>query len=216
MYNISVSCEEIQTADGFVFKLPPDSLNQTHNRDCEQFWFSGDQCVADPMNPHKLIDPVTSVSLDRIVTSRCVNLIHEIICDASGSLHSHKTMFRVRNETAATLNSDVLDEVTPSLQLSDQLWWISVLLIFFLLAFLCFTLTKKIFRCFPKAVPSVCNDLDKRDPESDGTLMKVKSDSLNHSEPDGTLMKVKSDSLNHSESDGTLMMLRSEAHSESE
>ncbi|XP_067235245.1 uncharacterized protein [Chanodichthys erythropterus] len=147
--------------------------------------------------------PVTSVSSDRLVTSRCVNLIHEIICDSADGTHfSCESIFRVRNETEATLNSDVLDEVTPSLQCSDQLWWISVLLIFLLLAFFCFTLRKRIFRCFSKAVPSVCNDLDKRDPESDGTLMKIKSDSLNHSESDGTLMKVRSDSLNHSESAG--------------
>ncbi|XP_067218409.1 uncharacterized protein [Chanodichthys erythropterus] len=209
MHNISVSCGEIESAVGFVFVILPVILNQTLNDpDCEQSWYTEDgHLLADPSDPHKLMYPVTSVSSDRLVTSYCVDeLHHEIQCHSKGI--THETMFRMRNETAATPNSDVLDEVTLSLQLSDQLWWISVLLIFFLLAFLCFTLRKKIFRYFSKAVPSVCSDLDKRDPESDETLMKVKSespDSLNHSESDGTLMKVKSDSLNHSESDGTLM-----------
>ncbi len=36
------------------------------------------------MNPQTLMDSVVSVSSDRLVTSRCVNLIHEIICDSDG------------------------------------------------------------------------------------------------------------------------------------
>ncbi|XDV11301.1 hypothetical protein PO909_000272 [Leuciscus waleckii] len=58
-----------------------------------------------------------------------------------------ETLFRVRNETAATPNSDV-NEASPSLQISDQFWWISVLLIIIImfLLLMCFILRKTIFR----------------------------------------------------------------------
>ncbi|ROL55389.1 hypothetical protein DPX16_1018 [Anabarilius grahami] len=40
MYNISVSCGEIQTDGGFEYRLHEDLLNQTVNGDCEQSWYS--------------------------------------------------------------------------------------------------------------------------------------------------------------------------------
>ncbi len=43
--------------------------------------------MAEPSDPQKLIDPVVSVSSDRLVTSRCVNLIHEIICDSADGVN---------------------------------------------------------------------------------------------------------------------------------
>ncbi|XP_048015516.1 uncharacterized protein LOC125247987 isoform X3 [Megalobrama amblycephala] len=144
---INMTCGEIQSSVGFVFVILPVILNQTLNDpDCEQSWYTEDgHLLADPSDPHKLMYPVTSVSSDRLVTSDCVDeLHHEIQCHSKRI--THETVFRVRNETAATPNSDVLDEVTPSLQLSDHLWWISVLVIIFLLAFLCFMLRKRIFR----------------------------------------------------------------------
>ncbi|RXN09560.1 hypothetical protein ROHU_010978 [Labeo rohita] len=63
-----------------------------------------------------MIDPVISVSSDRLVTSHCVNLKHEIPCDSDGSHFSREIMFRVRNETAATPNSDDLNEASPALR----------------------------------------------------------------------------------------------------
>ncbi|RXN16544.1 hypothetical protein ROHU_008309 [Labeo rohita] len=60
---------------------------------------------------------------------------------------SHVTAFRVRNQTAVTPNSDDLNEVSPDLQHSDQLWWISALLIVvFLLGLICFLLRRRILR----------------------------------------------------------------------
>ncbi|KAK2917161.1 hypothetical protein Q8A67_001535 [Cirrhinus molitorella] len=89
--------------------------------------------LADPAT-QKLMDPVISVSSDRLVTSRCVDeLRHQIHCDTSA--FTLDTIFRVRNETAVTPNS-------------DQLWWISVLIFIFLLVLICFLLRKRIFRCF--------------------------------------------------------------------
>ncbi|CAM4269815.1 unnamed protein product [Leuciscus chuanchicus] len=121
MSNISVCCGEIESAVGFVYVILHVILNHTLNEDCEQSWYSEDRrLIADPSDPETLSDPVISVSSDRLVTSRCVNVLHEILCDASGSHHSLKTMFRVRNETAATPNSDV-NEASPSLQISVNL-----------------------------------------------------------------------------------------------
>ncbi|KAL1279396.1 hypothetical protein QQF64_026069 [Cirrhinus molitorella] len=115
--------------------------------DCEPLWFSQDnRLLADPAT-QKLMDPVISVSSDRLLTSRCVDeLRHQIHCDTSA--FTLDTIFRVRNETAVTPNSDDLNEVTPDLQRSDQLWWISVLIFIFLLVLICFLLRKRIFRCF--------------------------------------------------------------------
>ncbi|XP_048041952.1 uncharacterized protein LOC125265634 isoform X2 [Megalobrama amblycephala] len=99
---INMTCGEIQSSVGFVFVILPVILNQTLNDpDCEQSWYTEDKrLIADPSDPHKLMYPVTSVSSDRLVTSDCVNLIHEIICDsADGHHYSHETVFRVRNET---------------------------------------------------------------------------------------------------------------------
>ncbi|XDV11120.1 hypothetical protein PO909_000142 [Leuciscus waleckii] len=87
--------------------------------------------------------------------------------------------FSVRNETAATLNSDVLNEVTPSLQISDQLWWLFALFIIIIFILMCFMLRKRIFRYFPKAEAIIfqCNDPENRDPESDDdSQKKLKSD----------------------------------------
>lgn len=38
MPDINVTCAEIQTADGFEFRLPSGLLEQTLNGDCEQSW----------------------------------------------------------------------------------------------------------------------------------------------------------------------------------
>ncbi|KAL1279287.1 hypothetical protein QQF64_025960 [Cirrhinus molitorella] len=107
MNNVTVTCGEIQTDGGFEFKLPSDLLNQTLSVDCEQSWYLQDgHLIADPSDPQTLIDPVMTVKSDRLVTSYCVNLKHEIICDSTDGLHfSREIMFRVRNETAATPNS---------------------------------------------------------------------------------------------------------------
>ncbi|KAF4116576.1 hypothetical protein G5714_004065 [Onychostoma macrolepis] len=104
---INVSCAEIQTSAGFLYVILPVLLNHTNNPDCEQSWLSEDKrLIADPVNPQGLIAPVISVSSDRLVTSHCVNLNHEIICDSADRSHfSHVTAFRVRNQTAATPNS---------------------------------------------------------------------------------------------------------------
>ncbi|KAF4116564.1 hypothetical protein G5714_004053 [Onychostoma macrolepis] len=105
----------------------------------------------------ELIAPVISVSSDRLVTSHCVNLSHEIICDsADGSNFSRETIFRARNQTAVTPNPDVLNEVTPDLQLSDQWWWISALIVIVLLVLICFLLRKRIFRYFQKVEWFIC------------------------------------------------------------
>ncbi|XP_077078580.1 uncharacterized protein LOC143731507 isoform X2 [Siphateles boraxobius] len=143
---INVTCGEIESAGGFVYVILPVILNHTLNGDCEQSWYTEDQCVADPDNPHRLIYPASSVSCDRLVTSRCVNLRHEIVCDTPGSHHKHTTMYRVRNETTATPNSDV-KEVTPPLQLSDQLWWLlAVYLVLLIIFLMCLIQRKRIFR----------------------------------------------------------------------
>ncbi|KAK2917117.1 hypothetical protein Q8A67_001491 [Cirrhinus molitorella] len=173
MYNISVSCAEIQTAVGFVYVTLPVILNQTNNPDCEQSWFSEDgRLIADPSDPLRLIDPVISVSSDRLVTSRCVNLNHEIICDsADGSHFSCEIMFRVRNETAVTPNSDDLNEVT--LQHSDQWLWILaviaiviLLLLLIIIIFICFLWRKKKLRCFQNVFQCVSSENEDRDPET--------------------------------------------------
>lgn len=164
---INVTCGEIQTPAGFVYVILPLILNHTNNPDCEQSWLSEDGRPSDPL---KLIDPVTAVKSDLLVTSRCMNLNHEIICDSPDGSHSrHKIIFRARNQTAATPNSDLLNEVTPDLQHSDQFWWllavfIMVLLIIFLI---CLMKRKTNFRCFQKLI---CqrddDDSENRDPEA--------------------------------------------------
>ncbi|CAM4271655.1 unnamed protein product [Leuciscus chuanchicus] len=115
--------------------------------------------IADPSYPEKLMDPGISVSSDRLVTSRCVEeLRHEIQCHSSGrhlrrlgipyTKEIYLKYIFMRNETAATPNSDV-NEATLSLPISDQFWWISVLLIIIIIMILlliCFILHKNIFR----------------------------------------------------------------------
>lgn len=130
-----MTCAEIQTPVGFVFVILSVIMNQTNNPDCEQSWYlQDDRLIADPSDPQKLIAPVVSVSSDRLVTSHCVNLKHEIICDsADGSHSSHEIIFRVRNETSISEST-----LTPE---SHQLLWllavvIIVLCIVFLIRFL--------------------------------------------------------------------------------
>ncbi|KAK9978913.1 hypothetical protein ABG768_020649 [Culter alburnus] len=91
---INMTCGQIQSSVGFVFVILPVILNQTLNDpDCEQSWYTEDgRLIADPSIPHKLMYPVTAVSSDRLVTSYCVNLNHEIICDESRL--RMETMFR--------------------------------------------------------------------------------------------------------------------------
>ncbi|KAK2917120.1 hypothetical protein Q8A67_001494 [Cirrhinus molitorella] len=147
---INITCAEIQSNVGFVYVVLPVIMNNTNNPDCEQSWHLQDgRLIADPSDPQRLIDPVISVSSDRLVTSRCVNLNYQIICDsADGSHFSHEIMFRVRNETAATPISDVLNEASP--QHSDQLWWLLAVFIIIALAFFCFLLRKRILRTLMK------------------------------------------------------------------
>ncbi|XP_043085346.1 uncharacterized protein LOC122331907 [Puntigrus tetrazona] len=144
MEMVSVSCSEVQTPAGFLYLILPVLLNHTNNPDCEQSWKTEDGLkVADPSDPQKLISPVISVSSDRLVSSLCVNLNHEIICDSADGTHfSRVTAFRVRNETAVIPNSEVLNEVTP-----DQYWWISALIVIVPLVLICFCLRKRFFRC---------------------------------------------------------------------
>ncbi|KAK7175581.1 hypothetical protein R3I93_002490 [Phoxinus phoxinus] len=86
MDNITVTCGEIQSSLGFLYTVSS-AVNQTLNADCEQSWFSEyGQKIADPSTPETRMDPVLSVSPDRLVTSRCVNLSHEIICDSAKSV----------------------------------------------------------------------------------------------------------------------------------
>ncbi|ROI28678.1 hypothetical protein DPX16_0261 [Anabarilius grahami] len=87
---------------------------------------------------------------------------------------SRESIFRVRNETAATLNS-------------DQLWWILALFVI-MVVLICFILRKMIFRMVRVLKPESVLGLS--DPESDpesAVQMKLRSD--------------ESDSLNHSESE---------------
>ncbi|XP_077098184.1 uncharacterized protein LOC143749644 [Siphateles boraxobius] len=176
MNNISVFCGEIKTDEEFVFKLPSDLLNRTLNGDCEQSWLAEDgRLIAHPSDPETLSYPGISVLSDRLITSRCVNLNHEIICDTPGSHHSHKTMFRVWNtlqNTTVTTNSDVLNEVNLSLEISDQLWWLCVLFIFIIIIIICFILRKRIFRCFQREARPTCQT----DDETDNRDLKVGSD----------------------------------------
>ncbi|ROL49264.1 hypothetical protein DPX16_0501 [Anabarilius grahami] len=103
MPDINVTCAEIQTADGFEFKLPSDLLKQTLNGDCEQSWNLKDgRLLADPSDPHRLLDPATSVSSDRLTMSQCVDeLHHEIICDAS---RVNQLTLSTNHSSAFTLN----------------------------------------------------------------------------------------------------------------
>ncbi|XDV11318.1 hypothetical protein PO909_000286 [Leuciscus waleckii] len=69
MSNISVCCGEIESAVGFVCVILHVILNHTLNEDCEQSWLSEDRrLIADPSDPHRLSDPVISVSSDRHVS----------------------------------------------------------------------------------------------------------------------------------------------------
>ncbi|RXN38615.1 hypothetical protein ROHU_000966 [Labeo rohita] len=99
---VSLQHSEIQTPVGFLYLILPVILNHISNPDCEQSWYLQDgRLIADPSDPQRMIDPVISVSSDRLFTSRCVNLNHQII---------------LRNQTAVTPNSDLQNAVTPDLQ----------------------------------------------------------------------------------------------------
>ncbi|KAL1279568.1 hypothetical protein QQF64_026241 [Cirrhinus molitorella] len=138
--SVNVTCAEIQMADGFEYRLPADRFTHFHQSgDCEPLWYSQDnRLIADPSDPQKLVDPVISVSSDHLVMSRCVDELHHgIHCDISG--FRLDTIFRVRNESAATPNSDLIFE---------QWWWLVALFIILILILICFFLRKRIFRCF--------------------------------------------------------------------
>ncbi|KAF4116561.1 hypothetical protein G5714_004050 [Onychostoma macrolepis] len=114
---INVSCVEIQSPAGFLYVILSVLLNQTNNPDCEQSWYSQDGLmIADPSEPQTLIDPVISVSSDRLVTSRCVNLSHEIICDSSG--FRLDTIFR--GERNSETHQCVLIEIKLCVELNLQ------------------------------------------------------------------------------------------------
>ncbi|RXN35066.1 hypothetical protein ROHU_003876 [Labeo rohita] len=187
MYNINMTCGEIQTDGRFKYRLHPDLLNHTNNPDCDQSWYSQDgRLIADPSDPQKLIDPVISVSSDRLITSYCVDeLGHEIICHSDGLRYD--TTFRVRNQTAVTPNSDLHNEVTPDLQHSDHFWWLlSVFIIALLIVILiCLMKRKRIFRCVQRLIfQRDSDDSENRDPEA-AVQMKLRSDapdSLNQSD----------------------------------
>ncbi|RXN31861.1 hypothetical protein ROHU_004737 [Labeo rohita] len=137
MYNINMTCGEIQTDGRFKYRLHPDLLNHTNNPDCDQSWYSQDgRLIADPSDPQKLIDPVISVSSDRLVTSYCVDeLHHEIICHSDGLRYD--TTFRAFNDSSSGSTQ------TP---VSNQLWWISAPIFIVFLGLICFLLRKRIFR----------------------------------------------------------------------
>ncbi|KTF80530.1 hypothetical protein cypCar_00015593 [Cyprinus carpio] len=133
MYNINVTCGEIETE----YRLHADLLNYTNNPDCDQSWYSqGKRLLADPSDPQTLFDPAISVSSDHLFTSHCVDKVHhEIICH-SAELR-YETIFRVFNGT----DSISRPRQTPE---SHQLWWISALIFIVLLVLICFFLRKRI------------------------------------------------------------------------
>lgn len=138
MPDINVTCAEIQTADGFEFKLPSGLLKQTLNGDCEQSWSLKDgRLLADPSDPHRLLDPATSVSSDRLTMSQCVDeLHHEIICDASR--FRFETMFRACNCT---------DSSSGSTQTHQLLWSLAlVMMVLLMTIFICFMLRRRKLR----------------------------------------------------------------------
>ncbi|XP_051988759.1 uncharacterized protein LOC127648220 [Xyrauchen texanus] len=118
--NINVTCGQIETAVGFVYMVSSVILNQTQNPDCDQSWYSQDGVVIAVPSYNRWEDPVTNVRSDRIITDHCVQkLLHEIDCPASGL--THRTTYRVWNETTEALNTELNETtVTPT----DQLFWI--------------------------------------------------------------------------------------------
>ncbi|KAF4116550.1 hypothetical protein G5714_004039 [Onychostoma macrolepis] len=162
MDRINKTCGEIQTDGGFQYRLQADLLNQTSDLDCEQSCYlpvSDGRLIADPSNPHKLIDPVISVSSDRLFTSYCMDeLHHEIQCHFKRIIR--ETMFRAFN--------DSIDGSTQTPE-SHQFWWFLALLFFIvLLLLICFMLRKRIFSCILRAVTKIfrSNDSEIRDPEA--------------------------------------------------
>ncbi|RXN19180.1 hypothetical protein ROHU_025893 [Labeo rohita] len=86
-------------------------------------------------------------------------------CEQSWYLQTHfsrEIMFRVRNQTAVTPNSDVVNEVTPDRQHSDHFWWLLAVFIIVLLIIIliCLMKRKRIFRIqayWSKAVAQLNN-----------------------------------------------------------
>ncbi|XP_050960805.1 uncharacterized protein LOC127162064 isoform X1 [Labeo rohita] len=185
--SVNVTCAEIQISDGFEFRVPADRFTHFHQSDCEQLWYSQDgRLIADPSDPQRMIDPATAVKSDRLFTSYCVNLNHQIICDSTTHF-SREIMFRVRNQTAVTPNSDVVNEVTPDRQHSDHFWWLLAVFIIVLLIIIliCLMKRKRIFRCFQRLICQHEDDDSKnRNPEA-AVQVELRSDapdSLNQSE----------------------------------
>ncbi|RXN10300.1 hypothetical protein ROHU_030878 [Labeo rohita] len=92
-------------------------------------------------------------------------------CEQSWYLQSHysrEIMFRVRNQTAMTPNSDLRNEVTPDLQHSDHFWWLLAVFVIVLLIIILICLKRKrIFRCFQRLIfQRDSDDSENRDPES--------------------------------------------------
>ncbi|RXN33272.1 hypothetical protein ROHU_004339 [Labeo rohita] len=163
---INITYAEIQNPVGFLYVILPVILNKTNKPDWEQSWYLQDErLIADPSDPQKLIDPVISVLSDRLIMSHCVNLNHEIICNSTDGTHfSRVTAYIVRNQTAATPNSDLRNKVTPDLQHSDHFWWLLAVFIIALLIIIliCLMKRKRIFRCFQRLIDH--NDEENRDP----------------------------------------------------
>ncbi|RXN32346.1 hypothetical protein ROHU_016246 [Labeo rohita] len=145
MYNINMTCGEIESAGGFEHRVHADLLNHTNNPDCDQSWYSQDgRLIADPSDPQKLIDPVISVSSDRLVTSYCVDeLHHEIIC------HSDE----LRYDTTFRAFNDSISGSTQTAE-SNHFWWLLAVFIIALLIIIliCLMKRKRIFRCFQRLI----------------------------------------------------------------
>ncbi|RXN38612.1 hypothetical protein ROHU_000963 [Labeo rohita] len=145
---------EIQTDSGFEFNLPSDSLNQTLNPDCEQSWYLQSHFSREIMfrvRNQTAVTPNSEIQTDSgfefNLPSDSLNQTLNPDCEQSWYLQSHfsrEIMFRVRNQTAVTPNSDDLNEA--SLQHSDLLWWFLAVSLIVLLVLMCFFLRKRIFR----------------------------------------------------------------------
>ncbi|KAK2917149.1 hypothetical protein Q8A67_001523 [Cirrhinus molitorella] len=83
--SVNVTCAEIQITDGFELRVPADRFTHFISLTVNRFGFGiqDNRLLADPAT-QKLMDPVISVSSDRLLTSRCVDeLRHQIHCDTS-------------------------------------------------------------------------------------------------------------------------------------
>lgn len=74
--------------------------------------------IADP-SAHRWIEPVTSVSSDRLITSHCVDeLHHDIICHSTGVNHCIHT--HTQTETHQLMHEYIQNDVFFSLQLTHK------------------------------------------------------------------------------------------------